>query len=589
MSSSGRTLRSSRWFTGDGIPAFQQRVAMKVQGFADDDFLGRPVIGICNNQSEFTRCHLHFTQLIERVKHGVWRAGGFPLEFPTMTMGADISLPNGISFMHRNLLAMEVEQTIRAYPMDGVVLLGSCDETIPGMLMAVASLDFPAVMLPGGPGLNGHWRGECVGSSTDCHRLNADLRGGKLSRQDWHDLETHIERSPGHCTTMGTASTMACIAEALGMAPLGSAAIPAVDANRLHMATFAGERAVELVRSDTRPSHILTASAFENAIRMLATTAGSTNAVIHLLALAKRVGVDLVLADFDRISRETPVLLNLKPSGDYLMEDFFYAGGVPALMKELSPLLDLEAQTVGGVTLREGVKDAEVADSKVIASLDKPFQAEGGIAVLRGNLAPAGAILKQTAATPGLLTHTGRAVVFEDHDDMLDRLEDPALDVSPDDILLLKGGGPKGAPGMPEWGSIPIPSKLLRAGVRDMVRVSDSRMSGTAFGTIVLHVTPESAIGGPLAAVQTGDQVCLDIRTRGLSVLIEDRELQRRMHEWRPPASRAERGYPSLYVDHVLQADQGCDFDFLLPDAAEAKTFDSGVGAPSALISRVRD
>ena len=558
-----RRYRSASWFEAGGVDGFLQRTAMKVQGFSEKDFQGRPVIGIANNWSELTRCHLHFDQLVAAVKRGVWQAGGFPLEFPTLTMGADLARPTGISFMHRNLLAMEVEQTIRAYPIDGVVLLGACDETIPGMLLAVASLDVPAIMLPGGPGLNGKWCGEDVGSSTDTHRFYAEYRAGRISAKDWRDLESNIERSPGHCMTMGTASTMACIAEALGIAPSTSAAIPAVDSNRMRLAQYIGHRAIELVEQDIRPSRILTIEAFDNAIRVLSSTAGSTNAVIHLVALAARLGLDLPLSRFDTLSRETPVLVNLKPAGKYLMEDFYYAGGVPALMKELGPLLHTEIETITGQTVREAVADAKVYNRDVIFPIDHPMQSEGGIVVLFGNIAPNGAIVKQTAASPDLLSHTGRAVVFEDHDDLTRRLDDPDLDVGPDDVIVLKNGGPKGAPGMPEWGSIPLPRKVLAKGVRDMVRISDSRMSGTAFGTAVLHISPEAAVGGPLAAVQNGDQIRLDVPARRIELLVSDAEIQRRLTEWRPRPIAVTRGYTRLFIDHVNQADEGCDFDFL--------------------------
>ena len=536
---------------------------MKVQGFSEKDFQGRPVIGIANNWSELTRCHLHFDQLVAAVKRGVWQGGGFPLEFPTLTMGADLARPTGISFMHRNLLAMEVEQTIRSYPIDGVVLLGACDETIPGMLLAVASLDVPTIMLPGGPGLNGKWCGEDVGSSTDTHRFYAEYRAGRISAKDWRDLESNIERSPGHCMTMGTASTMACIAEALGIAPSTSAAIPAVDSNRMRLAQYIGHRAIELVEQDIRPSRILTIEAFDNAIRVLSSTAGSTNAVIHLVALAARLGLDLPLSRFDALSRDTPVLVNLKPAGKYLMEDFYYAGGVPALMKELGPLLHTDIETITGQTVGEAVAGAEVYNRDVIYPIERPMQPEGGIVVLFGNIAPNGAIVKQTAASPDLLSHTGRAVVFEDHDDLTRRLDDPNLDVGPDDVIVLKNGGPKGAPGMPEWGSIPLPRKVLAQGVRDMVRISDSRMSGTAFGTAVLHISPEAAVGGPFAAVRNGDQIRLDVPGRRLELLVDDAEISRRLGEWSPRPPSATRGYTRLFVDHVNQANEGCDFDFL--------------------------
>jgi L-arabonate dehydrase len=563
LSSETRTYRSAEWFEAGGVDGFLQRTAMKVQGFSENDFTGKPVVGIANNWSELTRCHLHFRGLVEAVKRGVWQAGGFPLEFPTLTMGADLARPVGISFMHRNLMAMEVEQTIRAYPVDSVVMFGACDETIPGMLLAAVSTDIPTVMLPGGPGLNGKWCGEDVGSSTDTHRLYMEYRDGRMSAADWRQLESHIERSPGHCMTMGTASTMACIAEALGIAPTTAAAIPAVDSNRLRLAQYIGHRAVEIAEQDIRPSRILTDAAFENAIRVLSSVAGSTNAVIHLVAIARRLGLDLPLTAFDRISRETPVLVNLKPAGKYLMEDFYYAGGVPALLSQLAPLLRLDAETITGATVGETMKGLSVVNSEVIRSIDTALAPEGGIVVLQGNLAPNGAILKQTAASADLLVHEGRAVVFEDHDDLAARLDDPDLDVGPDDVIVLKYGGPRGAPGMPEWGSIPLPRKVLATGARDMVRISDSRMSGTAFGTAVLHISPEAAVGGPLAIVRSGDIISLDTPNRRLEVRISDEEIARRLAEWQPRATGPKRGYTRLYIDHVNQTHEGCDFDFL--------------------------
>ena len=582
MKSESRIYRSAEWFEAGGVDGFLQRTAMKVQGYSEVDFSGRPVVGIANNWSELTRCHLHFRQLVDSIKKGVWQAGGFPLEFPTLTMGADLARPVGISFMHRNLLAMEVEQTIRSYPMDAVVMLGACDETIPGMLLAAASTDIPTVVLPGGPGLNGKWRGEDVGSSTDTHRLYMEYRAGQLSAEDWRELESHIERSPGHCMTMGTASTMACIAEALGIAPSSAAAIPAVDSNRLRLAQYVGGRAVEVAEQDIRPSRILTPAAFENAIRVLSSVAGSTNAVIHLIALARRLGLDLPLAEFDRLSRDTPVLVNLKPAGKYLMEEFYYAGGVPALMAELAPKLRLDAETITGRTVGEAIAGVTAIDRDVIRTIDDPLAPEGGIVVLMGNLAPNGAILKQTAASEELLVHEGRAVVFEDHDDLAAHLDDPDLDVKPDDVLVLKYGGPRGAPGMPEWGNMPVPRKVLATGARDMVRISDSRMSGTAFGTAVLHVSPEAAAGGPLAIVQTGDVIVLDTPNRRLEVMLSDEEIARRLAKWKPRETGPARGYTRLYVDHVNQTHEGCDFDFLCgrsPVADETAIPISGEGA----------
>lgn len=560
-------LRSASWFVRDDIDGFLQRASMKVQGLTDSDYRGRPIIGICNNWSEFTRCHLHFNSMVEAIKRGVWQAGGLPREFNTMTMGADLAEPTGITFMHRNLLSMEVEQTVNSYPVDGLVMLGACDETIPGMLMAAASVDIPAVVIPGGPGLNGKWKGEDVGSSTDCHRFLAEFRAGSITKSDWTELESHIERSPGHCTTMGTASTMACLAEALGMAPSGSAAVPAADSRRLALSQEVGRLAVDMVERDLRPSQIMTADALENAVTALSALGGSTNAVVHLLALARRLQLQLSLLDMESVWQEIPVLANLKPSGQYLMEDFFYAGGMPALMKELAPRLHLDCVTVSGSSLRENLKTAPPRDERVIGSLAEPVLPDPGIVILQGNLAPNGAILKRSAASPNLLVHTGRAVVFRGHADLAERLDADDLDVSPDDVLVLLGEGPVGAPGMPERGSISLPKKLLQDGVRDMVRISDSRMSGTAYGTAVLHVSPEAARGGPLSLVETGDSVSLDVPNKRIDLLVTEEELEKR-RATAPPigAPVPKRGYARLYVEHVLGADEGCDFDFLLPN-----------------------
>lgn len=560
-------LRSDSWFARDDIDGFLQRASMKVQGLSDSDFRGRPIIGICNNWSEFTRCHLHFNAMAEAVKRAVWQAGGLPREFNTMTMGADLAEPVGITFMHRNLLSMEVEQTVRSYPVDALVMLGACDETIPGMLMAAASLDIPAVLLPGGPGLNGKWKGENVGSSTDCHRFLAELRAGNITKEDWRDLESNIERSPGHCTTMGTASTMACLAEALGMAPSGSAAIPAADSRRLTLSYEVGRLAVELVKRDLRPSEVMSANALHNGVVALSALGGSTNAVVHLLAIARRLGLPLTLLDMEDIWKNIPVLANLKPSGHYLMEDFFYAGGMPALLAELRPRLHLDCMTVTGASLGETLKGAPERDSRVIGSLSEPILPDPAIVVLQGNIAPSGAILKRSAASQHLLRHTGRAVVFQGHEDLIRRLDANDLDVGPDDILVLVGEGPVGAPGMPERGSISIPKKLLELGARDMVRISDSRMSGTAYGTAVLHVSPEAARGGPLSLVATGDTICLDVPNGRVDVLLSQEEMEMRQAKRAtsipdPPL----RGYVRLYVEHVLGADEGCDFDFLLPN-----------------------
>lgn len=566
-------LRSSRWLEATGVRGFLRRSSLRVHGLAETDFANRPIVGIANNWSEFNRCHLHFGMLTAAIKQGVWQAGGLPIEFPTMTMSADLASPS--SFINRNLLAMEVEQSVRTYPMDAVVMLGACDDTIPGMLMAAASLDLPTIILPGGPGMNGNWRGEAVGSGTDTRRFFTALQRGEITSDDWTELESSIDRTPGHCTTMGTAATMACIAEALGMAILGSAAIPAVDSRKLRVAHYIGRRAVALINEDRRPSSIMTGAALENAVRVMSALGGSTNAIIHLCALAGRLGLDLPLSMVDRISHETPVIGNIKPAGEYLMEDFFDAGGVPAVLKELQPLLNLDVESVNEIPMREGIERATNRNRTVIRSIEDPLSESGGLAILRGTLAPGGAVLRVATASADLLHHTGRAVVFTDVDDMQNRLNDPTLEIRDDDILVLKGGGPKGGSGMPAWGWFPIPERIVRRGVQDMIRASDSRMSGTAYGTVVLHITPEAAERGPLAVVETGDRIRLDTDKRSFDLLVTPREVARRLTKWTPRGVLAERGYARLYVDHVLSVEKGCDFDFLVgktpAGAAETK------------------
>lgn len=550
--------RSHEWFADPGIYGWLRGAALKGMGFTSFD--DRPIVGICNTWSELTHCNAHLRHLADAVRRGVTQAGGLPLEFPVLSTGEFNMRPTAMLF--RNLASMDVEEAIRANPLDAVVLLGGCDKTTPALLMGAASADVPAVMVTGGPQLNAHWRGETVGSCTDCRRYQMELRAGRITEADWIDLQGNMVRSPGHCMTMGTASTMACLAEALGIAPPGNGTTPAADARRLQIAESAGGIAVDLANRDVRPSHILTGAAFDNAIRVLHAIGGSTNAVIHLIAIAGRLGIDLPLERFDELSRSTPLLVDLKPTGRFLMEDFHYAGGVPALIAEMGSLLDRSAITVTGKTLGENCAEAKFYGN-VIAPVLKPLKPEGGLAVLRGSLAPNGAIIKHAAASPNLLTHRGRAVVFEDHEDLERRIDDPALDVRPDDILVMRNAGPVGGPGMPEWGFLPIPKKLLAAGVRDMVRISDARMSGTAFGTVVVHLSPESAVGGPLAAVRNGDMVSLDVPNRRLDLLVEPQEVARRLAERPANESHPTRGYRRLYAQHVLQADAGCDFDFL--------------------------
>jgi len=556
------TLRSRNWFGRQDLDGFVHRSWLKAEGFSDVVFDGRPVVGIANSWSELTNCNAHLRQVAEAVKRGVWSAGGFPLEFPTISLGEVLMKPTTMLF--RNLMSMDVEECIRAYPLDAVVLLSGCDKTTPAMLMGAASADVPAIMVTGGPMLSGKWRAEELGSGTDGWRLWAERRAGRLSDEEFCEAESCMSRSSGHCMVMGTASTMASMAEALGMTLPGNAAIPAADARRLAMAELAGRRAVELAGAGgPRPGEILTAAAFDNAIRTLMAIGGSTNAVIHLLALAGRAGVPLSLARFDALSRSTPFLLNLRPSGKYLMEDFFYAGGLPVVLKELLPLLHGDAPTVNGHALADNVRDVRGWNEDVIRPLGMPLAAEGGLAILTGNLCPGGAVIKVSAASAPLLTHRGRAVVFEDHADLHRRIDDPALPIDETSVLVLKSVGPRGAPGMPEWGAAPVPARLLKKGVKDLVRISDARMSGTSYGTVVLHVAPESAVGGPLALVRDGDEIELDVPRRTLSLRVDDAELARRKEAWRPRPPHYTRGYGRLFLDHVLQADEGCDFDFL--------------------------
>src|SRR5438105_2792239 len=556
------TLRSRNWFGRMDLDGFATRSWLKTEGFSDLMFDGRPVIGIANSWSELTNCNAHLRQVAEAVKRGVLSAGGFPLEFPTISLGEVLMKPTTMLF--RNLMAMDVEECVRAYPLDSVVLLSGCDKTTPAMLMGAASADVPAIMVTGGPMLRGRWRTEDLGSGTDNWRLWAERRAERLSDEEWAEAETCMSRSSGHCMVMGTASTMASMAEALGMALSGNAAIPAPDSRRLVMAELAGRRAVEMANAGgPKPSDILTAKAFDNAIRTDMAIGGSTNAIIHLVAIAGRAGVDLPLTRFDELSRTTPLLANIRPSGKHLMEDFFYAGGVPVVLKELLPLLRGDALTVNGQTIADNVRGAVCYDDDVIRPLAMPLAREGGTVILTGNLCPGGAVLKQSAASPHLLTHRGRAVVFEDHADIHRRIDDPSVAIDEGSVLVLKNVGPKGAPGMPEWGAAPIPARLLKKGVKDMVRISDARMSGTSYGTVVLHVAPESAVGGPLALVRDGDEIELDVPNRTLTLRVNDEELARRRAAWTPRAPHYTRGYGRLFLDHVLQANEGCDFDFL--------------------------
>ncbi len=557
-----KTLRSQQWFGRQDRDGFAYRSWVKGKGVPHDQFDGRPVIGICNTFSELTPCNSHFRTIAEEVKKGVYEAGGFPLEFPVMSLGETLLRPTAM--LYRNLASMDVEESIRGNPIDGVVLLMGCDKTTPALVMGASSVDLPTIGVSGGPMLNGKWRGQELGSGTGVWSMSEQVRAGTLKLADFFDAESCMHRSHGHCMTMGTASTMASMVEALGLGLPGNAAYPAVDGRRNVLARMAGRRIVDMVHEDQVLSQILTREAFENAIVALAGIGGSTNAVIHLIAIAGRIGVKLGIDDFETIASELPCLLDLQPSGKHLMEDFCYAGGLAVVLKELSRHLHLDARTANGKTIGENIVGAENYNGEVIRTYDAPFKAHAGIAVLRGNIAPRGAIIKPSAATPALMQHRGRAVVFEDSDDFHRRIDDDALEVDETCILVLKNCGPKGYPGMAEVGNMPLPPKVLKKGITDMVRISDARMSGTAYGTVVLHTAPEAAAGGPLAAVRNGDMIELDVAGRRLHLDVSDAELASRMKDWKPPEPPLQSGYWKLYIDHVLQADQGADLDFLV-------------------------
>ncbi|ESS14431.1 MAG: IlvD/Edd family dehydratase [Burkholderiaceae bacterium] len=556
-----KPLRSQAWFGRQDRDGFAYRSWVKGKGVPHDQFDGRPVIGICNTFSELTPCNSHFRTLAEQVKIGVYEAGGFPLEFPVMSLGETLLRPTAM--LYRNLASMDVEESLRGNPIDGTVLLMGCDKTTPSLLMGASSVNLPTIGVSGGPMLNGKWRGKELGSGTGVWSMSEQVRAGTMKLADFFDAESGMHRSHGHCMTMGTASTMASMVEALGIGLPGNAAYPAVDGRRNVLAREAGRRIVDMVRKDITISQILTRQAFENAIKTLAAIGGSTNALIHLTAIAGRLGVQLELDDFDRLGSRMPCLVNLQPSGEYLMEDFCYAGGVPAVMKAISSELHLDVITVTGHSVADNIASAENFDPRVIKTMEQPFKAQAGIAVLHGNLAPRGAVIKPSAASPHLLKHTGRAVVFENADDFHARIDDESLDVDEHCILVLKNCGPKGYPGMAEVGNMPLPPKVLRKGVTDMVRISDARMSGTAYGTVVLHAAPEAAAGGPLAVVRNGDLITLDVEARNLELHVDAAELQARLADWVAPEPPLASGYWRLYFDHVLQADEGADFDFL--------------------------
>ncbi|HZW14364.1 MAG TPA: IlvD/Edd family dehydratase [Noviherbaspirillum sp.] len=561
MTSKTPKRRSQAWFEKQDRDGFVHRSWTQKPGYPSDSFDGRPIIGICNTWSELTPCNSHFRELAEFVKRGVLEAGGFPLEFPVMSLGETQLRPTAMLF--RNLASMDVEESIRGNPIDGVVLLMGCDKTTPALLMGAASCGLPTIGISGGPMLNGKFRGKDIGSGTGVWMMSEMVRAGVMTQGEFTEAEACMNRSSGHCMTMGTASSMACMVEALGMSLPGNAAIPAPDTRRNRLAQLSGRRIVQMVEEDIVMDKILTREAFENAIRVNAAIGGSTNAVVHLLAIAGRMGIDLKLEDWDRIGRDMPCLVNLQPSGHYLMEDFYYSGGLPAVLREILHLLHGNVLTVNGRTLAQNVENAPCYNREVIKSIDQPFKEKAGIAILKGNLAPNGAVIKPSAASPHLLKHRGRAVVFESIEDFRERIDDPALDIDEHCIMVLKNCGPCGYPGMAEVGNMPLPRKILQKGITDMVRISDARMSGTAYGTVVLHTSPEAAVGGPLALVKTGDMIALDVDERSLNLEVSDEELQRRKVDWVPPEMPT-RGYAKLYVDHVQQAHLGADLDFLV-------------------------
>jgi dihydroxy-acid dehydratase len=555
-------LRSHRWYGVKDLRAFGHRSRTAQMGYNREDYAGKPVIAIINTWSDINPCHTHFKVRVEEVKRGIWQAGGFPVELPAMSLSEPIQKPT--TMLYRNFLAMEAEELLRSHPIDGVVLMGGCDKTTPALVMGALSMNLPAIYMPAGPMLNGRWRGQTLGSGSDTWKYWDELRAGNITEQDWQEIEDGIARSPGTCMTMGTAATMMSLAEALGLTLPGASSIPAPDSNHAKMATATGKRIVEMVWEDLKPRDILSAASFDNAIVTLMTMGGSTNAIIHLVAMAGRAGIELPLERYNEISSKTPVLANIRPSGkQYLMEDFYYAGGLRALLCEVKDLLALNCLTVNGKTLGENLNGAQIHNDDVIRRRDNPLKGVGGIVVLRGNLAPEGAVIKVSAASPELLKHTGRAVVFEDYNDMAARIDRDDLDVDASCVLVLKNAGPQGGPGMPEWGMLPVPKKLVKQGVRDMVRVSDARMSGTSYGTCVLHVTPESYVGGPLALVRSGDLIELDAQQRSINLKISDAEMAKRRAAWKEPSRKFERGYGVIFTRHIKQASQGCDFDFL--------------------------
>jgi dihydroxy-acid dehydratase len=555
-------LRSARWFEPDDLRAFGHRSRIMQMGYSKEDWAGKPIIAILNTWSDINPCHAHFKDRVDHVKRGVLQAGGFPVELPTLSLAENFVKPT--TMLYRNMLAMEVEELLRSHPVDGAVLMGGCDKTTPGLLMGAISMDLPAIFLPAGPMLRGNLHGKVLGSGSDSWKYWDEKRAGNIDDEEWQNVEAGIARSYGHCMTMGTASTMTATTEALGLTLTGASSIPAADSNHIRMSTACGRRIVEMIHEDLKPSDILNRASFQNAIAVAMAMGCSTNAIIHLIAEARRAGQDITLDDFDKASREVPVIANIRPSGErYLMEDFYYAGGLPALMWQMKELLDLSAKTVSGKTLGKDIENAEVWHEDVIRPLDNPLYKEGALAVLKGNLAPDGCVIKPSACAEKFHRHQGAALVFDSYAEMKERIDDPGLDVNEDTILVMRGAGPQGGPGMPEWGMLPIPQKLLKEGVRDMLRISDARMSGTSYGACILHVAPESHIGGPLALVETGDQIAVDVPARSISLFVSDNELAGRRKKLKTPEPHYQRGYGWMFARHISQANEGCDFDYL--------------------------
>ena len=563
MSTNRKTLeelRSQRWFGATDLRSFGHRSRMLQMGYELDDFMRKPIVGIINTWSDFAQCHTHFPSRVEDIKRGIWQSGGFPVELPALSLSEQYVKPS--SMLYRNLLALEVEELLRSHPVDGAVLMGGCDKTTPGTLMGAISMDLPVIYMPAGPMMRGHFGGKILGSGSDVWKYYAEKEAGSITEKQWNDMEAGIARSAGTCMTMGTASTMTSIAEVLGFSLPGASSIPAGDAAHSRMARACGQRIVAMIWEDLKPSDIMDRRSVENALVVHNALAGSTNAMVHLVAMARRAGVPIKLTDFDDFAQKVPVICNLRPSGEWLMEDFFIAGGIRALLKRLEPFLHLDARTVTG-TLGGGIEGAEVFDEDVIRPLDRPIAARGGTAILYGNIAPDGCVIKPPAAEARFLHHTGPAIVFDSYDEMTKAVNDPDLDVTPDHVMVLRNAGPIGGPGMPEWGMLPIPKKLLKQGVRDMLRVSDARMSGTSYGACILHVSPESAIRGPLAAVRTGDLITVDVGKRSIHLHVPDDEIAARVKAWTPPPRDYPRGYYRMFAQHVRQAHEGCDFDYL--------------------------